>query len=85
MKTGLKLLAVLLFAIFSFNGAVFADEAPKLAGYQADLSQTSVSGLSSGAFMPAQFHVAYSDLLTGAGKDYGKKPRSLLRKTKLLM
>jgi predicted peptidase len=67
MKTGLKLLAVLIFTIFSFNCAVFADEAPKLAGYQADLSQTSVSGLSSGAFMTAQFHVAYSDLLVGAG------------------
>ena len=67
MKTGLKILAVLVFAIFSFSCAVFADEAPKLAGYQADLSQTSVSGLSSGAFMTAQFHVAYSDLLEGAG------------------
>ena len=67
MKTGLRLLAMLIFVIFSFNGAVFADEAPKLSGYQADLSQTSVSGLSSGAFMTAQFHVAYSDMLVGAG------------------
>ena len=67
MKTGLKLLIALIFAIFSFNGVVFADEAPKLAGYQADLSQTSVSGLSSGAFMTAQFHVAYSDMLVGSG------------------
>ncbi len=67
MKTGLKILAVLVFAIFGFSCAVFADEAPKLAGYQADLSQTSVSGLSSGGFMTAQFHVAYSDMLVGAG------------------
>ena len=67
IKAGLKLLAVLIFSIFSFNGAVLAEEAPKLSGYQADLSQTSVSGLSSGAFMTAQFHVAYSDRLVGAG------------------
>lgn len=67
IKAGLKLLAVLIFSIFSFNGAVLAEAAPKLSGYQADLSQTSVSGLSSGAFMTAQFHVAYSDRLVGAG------------------
>ena len=32
-----------------------------------DLSQTSVSGLSSGAFMAVQFDVAYSSILKGAG------------------
>lgn len=41
--------------------------ADKLAGYGADLSQTSVSGLSSGGFMTAQFHTAYSGKLIGAG------------------
>lgn len=39
----------------------------KLPSYQADLSQTSVSGLSSGAFMAAQFQVAYSSIMIGAG------------------
>lgn len=67
MKKRLKLLAVLILALFSFNGGLRADEAPKLAGYGADLSQTSVSGMSSGGFMTAQFHVAYSDILVGAG------------------
>lgn len=39
----------------------------KLPSYQIDLKQTSVSGLSSGAFMAAQFQVAYSSIMTGAG------------------
>lgn len=33
----------------------------------ADLSRTTVSGLSSGAYMAGQFQVAYSQLVTGAG------------------
>ena len=32
-----------------------------------ELAQTSVSGLSSGAYMAGQFHVAFSDSLVGAG------------------
>lgn len=57
-----NLITVLLF-LFASGG--FA--AQTLTGYGADLSQTSVSGLSSGAFMTAQFHVAYSDKVIGAG------------------
>jgi hypothetical protein len=38
-----------------------------LPSYNADLSQTSVSGLSSGAYMAVQFHVAYSSMVRGAG------------------
>jgi len=45
----------------------FATAADKLPAYQADLSQTSVSGLSSGAFMAAQFQTAFSASLVGAG------------------
>lgn len=33
----------------------------------ADLSQTSVSGLSSGAFMTSQYYIAFSDVMVGAG------------------
>lgn len=47
--------------------SVFGASAPPLPAYQVDLSQTSVSGLSSGAFMASQFHVAYSSTLVGAG------------------
>jgi hypothetical protein len=35
--------------------------------YGVNLSETSVSGLSSGAFMTVQFHVAFSHLMVGAG------------------
>ncbi|MGL4377249.1 MAG: extracellular catalytic domain type 2 short-chain-length polyhydroxyalkanoate depolymerase [Microcoleaceae cyanobacterium] len=67
-KNQLKFLVVLLVTLFSFNSIVLADGVvPKLNGYGADLSQTSVSGLSSGGFMTAQLHVAYSDKFVGAG------------------
>ncbi|MES2743196.1 MAG: poly(3-hydroxybutyrate) depolymerase [Pseudomonadota bacterium] len=42
-----------------------APEPVALPGYQADLSQTTVSGLSSGAYMAGQFAVAYSGLVRG--------------------
>jgi poly(3-hydroxybutyrate) depolymerase len=47
--------------------AVGALHAAPLHGYGADATQTSVSGLSSGAFMAAQFDVAWSKHLVGAG------------------
>ena len=47
--------------------AAAAKDAPALPAYQADLSQTTVSGLSSGGFMAAQFAVAYSATVAGAG------------------
>jgi len=39
----------------------------KLPSYGADVTQISVSGLSSGAFMTSQLHVAYSDIVNGVG------------------
>lgn len=47
--------------------SALAADAIKLPAYQVDLNQTSVSGLSSGAFMAAQFQVAFSSTLVGAG------------------
>jgi poly(3-hydroxybutyrate) depolymerase/chitodextrinase len=41
--------------------------AASLPKYNVDISQTSVSGLSSGGFMAVQFEVAYSAILKGAG------------------
>ncbi|MGH8497694.1 MAG: extracellular catalytic domain type 2 short-chain-length polyhydroxyalkanoate depolymerase [Methylococcales bacterium] len=38
-----------------------------LAGYSADIENTTISGLSSGAFMATQLHVAYSHYFGGAG------------------
>ncbi|GGO81360.1 depolymerase [Marinobacterium nitratireducens] len=42
-------------------------EAARLPGFGADISKTSVSGLSSGAFMTSQIYVAFSDIMVGAG------------------
>lgn len=39
----------------------------KLPALGADIEQTSVSGLSSGAFMTSQLYVVYSDIMVGAG------------------
>lgn len=44
-----------------------ADAADPLPALNAELGETSVSGLSSGAYMAGQFHVAYSETVMGAG------------------
>lgn len=54
-------------AIALIATSAWAANVVKLPSYKVDPSQTSVSGLSSGAFMAAQFHVAYSGTLVGAG------------------
>jgi poly(3-hydroxybutyrate) depolymerase len=41
--------------------------AEPLPSFNVDLAQTSVSGLSSGAYMAGQFHVAFSETVVGAG------------------
>ena len=46
------------------SGAFAAEPLPR---FNVDRSQTSVSGLSSGAFMAVQFHTAYSGEIMGAG------------------
>ncbi len=60
------LLKTTLFASLTLSFSAFAD-APSLHGYGADLTQTSVSGLSSGGFMTAQIHTTYSGSFIGAG------------------
>lgn len=64
-RTLCLLVSVAFFSLMSSAGA--AAQLSKLPGYAVELSQTSVSGLSSGGFMAAQFHVAYSSTLVGAG------------------
>lgn len=44
-----------------------AQKAPPLGSFKVDLKQSSVSGLSSGAFMTVQLHLAYSSTFVGAG------------------
>jgi poly(3-hydroxybutyrate) depolymerase len=56
---------VLFAAVFSVPAAGWA--AKPLPAYDADISQTSVSGISSGGYMAVQFHVAFSSIVQGAG------------------
>ena len=57
----------LLLCLFLLSAGTAAAQAPALPAYDADASQTSVSGLSSGAFMAGQFAVAYSSTVIGVG------------------
>jgi poly(3-hydroxybutyrate) depolymerase len=54
----------LLFLIGPTGGSLAAE---RLAGYDADLSQSSVSGVSSGGYMAVQLHIAHSSIFKGAG------------------
>jgi len=44
-----------------------SQQASKLGSYTVDIQQTSVSGLSSGAFMTSQLYIVHSDIMVGAG------------------
>lgn len=63
----MKKLAILLGMCGVLQTPVWAQESAKLSALGADMNQVSVSGLSSGAFMTAQLHTAYSGSLMGAG------------------
>jgi poly(3-hydroxybutyrate) depolymerase len=67
MKLAFRLRLALFASAVLLAGTAFARGTPALPSYQVDASKTSVSGLSSGAFMAAQFQVAYSSTLVGAG------------------
>lgn len=49
------------------GSASIARAAEKLPALQADITKTSVSGISAGAYMAGQFQLAHSDLVVGAG------------------
>lgn len=55
--------------------STLAGAADSLPSFTIDLAESSVSGLSSGAYMAGQFHIAFSDVLKGAaiiaGGPYG--------------
>jgi len=60
--------AYLLFPSGLFRRVVrFFNPVPSLAAYGVDLQQTSVSGVSSGAAMAVQIHIAYSSIMRGVG------------------
>jgi len=58
---------VLVTALCTFTSAQSVAHSPALPAVGADLQHTSVSGLSSGAFMTSQLYVAFSDIMVGAG------------------
>lgn len=61
-RAAFRLLAILAFAVPACPAS-----AQPLPALGADLTRTTVSGLSSGAYMAGQFQIAYSRLVTGAG------------------
>ncbi len=62
-----RVLSALAAAICIFTASQAGAHSQALPAYGADINQTSVSGLSSGAFMTSQLYVAYSDIMVGAG------------------
>lgn len=60
----IALLIVVGFATTIFNHVKAETELPSL---HIDINQSSVSGLSSGAYLAVQFHVAFSATMVGAG------------------
>ncbi|CAM3905637.1 hypothetical protein VA7868_03189 [Vibrio aerogenes CECT 7868] len=66
MKNTLTTVSFVLALTWLFSAKVTADET-KLPALNALPEQSAISGLSSGGFMAAQFHVAYSNDLIGAG------------------
>jgi len=59
--------ACLLLAALLHGGGSVAGPLPPLPTLNVDITQTSVSGISSGGFMAAQFQVAHSSIVKGAG------------------
>ena len=64
------LLAVLVVVIFFGTRSPSPDQKPNVTSLPPlglDINQTTVSGISSGAYMAGQFHLAHNSIVTGAG------------------
>jgi hypothetical protein len=57
----------LLLALVTLPAPALRADPPPLPAYNADIAQTSISGVSSGAFMAVQFATAWSSVVTGVG------------------
>jgi poly(3-hydroxybutyrate) depolymerase len=66
VRSGSTVAALVLTAVVLRPPALRAD-APPLPAYNADIAQTSISGVSSGAFMAVQFATAWSSVVAGVG------------------
>lgn len=62
-----RLLPLVVALILTLSQAQAHPATAKLPAYGADIQKTSVSGLSSGAFMTSQLYVVFSDIMVGAG------------------
>lgn len=60
-------LASVAFALLAWGGLVRAGPPVSLPAFNVDIRETSVSGLSSGAYMAVQLQVAHSSIIKGAG------------------
>lgn len=77
---------IFLLSLLLTTGVAQADEAPKL---NIDENRVTVSGISAGAHMASQLHIAYSDMFSGAGivsgGPYNCADNSILTAMKLCM
>ncbi|WP_072395933.1 PHB depolymerase family esterase [Hyphomicrobium sp. CS1GBMeth3] len=76
MRAALAALSLsIIIALPAFSPATAEEAAAELPQLAADMSQTSVSGISSGAYMAGQFQIAHSKIVAGAaiiaGGPYG--------------
>ena len=67
LKSMRNMARVILVLGLSIGHAALSIAAERLRGFATDIGETSVSGISSGAFLAVQFHVAHSSIVRGAG------------------
>src|SRR5215831_8221550 len=71
ITSALVLIAIVSYLLFPFpklkGFAGLLGAAPPLGAYGIDIQQTSVSGVSSGAAMAVQMHIAHSSIMRGVG------------------
>lgn len=68
VRTSARLVRLTLIVIaFSTAPALAEGAAPPLGSYNADIKESSISGISSGAFMAVQFGVSWSSIVKGVG------------------
>src|SRR6266853_1064707 len=68
MNRGVAVATAIVFgAAASAAGPARAEQPAKLSGYNADIGESSISGISSGAFMAVQFATAWSSVIKGVG------------------
>jgi len=57
----------MIIAMLGMVPALAESAAPPLGSYNADINESSISGISSGAFMGVQFAVSWSSVIKGVG------------------